>query len=99
VPAVREAEREARSLEARLAFERAALAPLSERGVMRPALLFSDLPDFAAWTAARPVVWVTREEFARLPAPGEPNPGGLPERGGAAETWFHVAVGDSALRR
>jgi hypothetical protein len=99
VPAVLQAGREARALESRLAFERAALAPLVADGARRPALLFSDLPDFAAWTAARPVVWVTREEFARLPAAGEPNPRGLPERGGTAETWFHVAVRDSGPER
>ncbi len=115
VPVMRAAEREARVLERRLAFERASLAPLVA-GVAPPsvgsdprvaeadrlgaastaALLFSDLPDFAAWTANRPVVWVTREEFGWLPAPGEPNPLGLPERGDAVVTWFHVAARDTA---
>jgi hypothetical protein len=94
VPAVREAEREARVLERRLAFERASLAPLAAGGARPFALLFSDLPDFAAWTANRPVVWVTRREFGWLPAPGEPNPGGLPVRGDGVATWFHVAAPD-----
>ncbi|HEY2956153.1 MAG TPA: hypothetical protein VGK89_12985 [Candidatus Eisenbacteria bacterium] len=95
VPAERNAAREARVLERRLAFERAALAPLAGGG-KGGALLFSDLPDFAAWTAERPVVWLTREEYERLPAAGEPNPGGLPVRDAEAETWFHVAGRDSA---
>jgi hypothetical protein len=93
IPAVREAEREARVLERRLAFEKASLAPLTLGAATQRALLFSDLPDFAAWTADRPVVWVTREEFGWLPAQGEPNPRGLPERGSATATWFHVTRG------
>jgi len=95
IPALREAEREARVLERRLAFEQASVAPLTMGVATQRALLFSDLPDFAAWTADRPVVWVTREEFGRLPVQGEPNPHGLPERGGATATWFHVARRDS----
>jgi hypothetical protein len=99
VPAVREGEREARALQRRLAFEQASIAPLTVGAATQRALLFSDLPDFAAWTANRPVVWVTREEFGWLPAPGEPNPRGLPERGGATATWFHVTRRDSARGR
>jgi hypothetical protein len=97
VPAMLAAEREARVLERRLAFERASVAALVP-GTARPALLFSDLPDFAAWAANRPVVWVTREEYARLPAAGEPNPRRLPERGVATTTWFHFTARDSARR-
>jgi hypothetical protein len=90
VPALREGEREARAAERRLAFEEAAVAPLGAAVAERGALLFSDRPDFAAWTANRPVVWITREEFARLPGEGEPNPLGLPVRGAATATWFHL---------
>jgi len=90
VPAVREGEREARVLERRLAFERASIAELSAGVAAQREILFSDRPDFAAWTANRSVVWITRKEFARLPGTGEPNPQGLPERGAATATWFHV---------
>jgi hypothetical protein len=99
LPALREAEREARTLERRLAFEQSSISPLTLGTATRGALLFSDLPDFAAWTADRPVVWVTREEFGRLPAQGEPNPLGLPERGGATATWFHISRRDSTAAR
>lgn len=95
IPAVREGEREARTLERRLAFERASLSTLTLGAGTRSSLLFSDLPDFAAWIADRPAVWVTREEFARLPSASDPNPHGLPVRGGAVATWFHVTHADS----
>jgi hypothetical protein len=99
VGAVRDGEREARELERRMAFERASLKPLTLGVAARREILFSDRPDFAAWMANRPVVWVTREEFLRLPAQGDPNPLGLPERGGATATWFHVERPDSARVR
>ena len=95
VPAVREGEREARTLERRLAFERESIAELGAGVAARREILFSDRPDFAAWTVDRSVVWVTREEFGWLPAVGEPNPHGLPERGAATATWFHVEKQDS----
>jgi hypothetical protein len=99
VPAVRAEEREARVLERRLMFERASLSTLTLGAATRRSLLFSDLPDFAAWTADRPVVWVTREEYERLPAPGDPNPRGVPVRGGAVATWFHLTHRDTARGR
>jgi hypothetical protein len=99
VPAVRAGEREARMLERRLVFERASLATFTLGVATRRELLFSDEPDFAAWTAERPVVWVTREEFERLPGPSDPNPRGLPVRGGAIATWFHVQRADTARGR
>jgi hypothetical protein len=34
-----------------------------------PRLMFSDMPDFVAWTTGRPTVWMTSSEYARLPAP------------------------------
>ena len=95
VPAVREGEREARTLERRLAFERESIAELGAGVAARREILFSDRPDFAAWTVDRSVVWVTREEFGWLPAVGAPNPHGLPERGAATATWFHVEKQDS----
>ena len=96
VPAVIAGEREARALERRLAFERASIAPLVAHSEPPRSLLFSDLPDFAAWTANRPVVWLTRQEFGWLPAPGDSNPLGLPVRDESVATWFHVAPGDTA---
>jgi hypothetical protein len=78
--------RQARTLEADLARERAQLAPLACTAVRlpritplgletpadtiraAPRLMFSDTPDFVAWTTGRPTVWVTREEYERLPA-------------------------------
>jgi hypothetical protein len=44
-----------------------------------PRLMFSDTPDFVAWTTGRPAVWMTQEEYERLPAPpvaGIPAPAG-----------------------
>jgi hypothetical protein len=101
VPALAAAAREARVLEARLARERAVLrsrtgaraagraAPVSSRMPM-----FSDAPDFVAWTTGRPVVWLEREEYLRLPTRavrGESAPSALdlPTRGAEADTWFH----------
>lgn len=76
------------ALRHRLEAERAALAA---RPAPARALMFSDTPDFVAWTTGRPTVWVTREEYLRLPtctraARADTLP---PCRDGAAETWFH----------
>lgn len=77
----------ARAADARaLAAARAALAPLAHRGGGPPRLMFSDAPDFAAWTTGRPVVWVTQAEHARLadcrPGPRE-RPAPAPSARGA----------------
>jgi len=70
-------------------------------GVPRP--MFSDTPDFVAWTTGRPTIWVTRPEYERLPAPRTALPRGqaqrgvaaaapadtLPTRGNPEDTWFH----------
>ena len=84
LPTLMDAAREARGFEARLAIERAALAA-------RPAppggLMFSDTPDFVAFTTGRPTVWLTRAEFARLPVRATPD---RPARGDSLETWFHA---------
>lgn len=88
LPALRTAAGEARALRARLAAARAELAPHAARpGVLEPPL-FSDRPDFAAWTTRRCVIWVTRPEWERLPAAGDPGRDGRPARGAAADTWF-----------
>ncbi len=63
----------------------ARLTRLTALGLERPApvvdappprLMFSDTPDFVAWTTGRPTVWVTRAEYERLPLPPPPRPPG-----------------------
>jgi hypothetical protein len=93
-PAMREAQHEARALAARLARERESLAALKPPRGAPPRLLFSDTPDFVAWTTGRPVVWVTREEYDSLPAAADSLAGGAargdrPRRGADGDTWFH----------
>lgn len=76
----------------------ATLPRLTARGLERPAgaastaprLMFSDTPDFVAWTTGRPTVWVSRDEYDRLPAPGAAvSAGSPPARGTPDDTWFH----------
>jgi hypothetical protein len=76
----------------------ATLPRLTTLGLERPAgvapttprLMFSDTPDFVAWTTGRPTVWVTRDEYARLPATGTAvSADSPPARGTADDTWFH----------
>ncbi|MBI5709370.1 MAG: hypothetical protein HZC42_03575, partial [Candidatus Eisenbacteria bacterium] len=76
---------------ARLAGERAALRARAGGG-----LLFSDTPDFAAWTTGRPTVWLTRAEHDRLP---EIATAERPARGGPGDTWFHDPRGPEAPGR
>jgi hypothetical protein len=45
-----------------------------------PCLAFSDRPDFFAWSTGCSVVWVTREEYLRLPT--APDSTGRPVRAG-----------------
>jgi hypothetical protein len=52
-----------------------------------PRLAFSDMPDFLAWTSGRPVLWVTREQYERLPV--QEDGSGLPVRGSPGDTYFH----------
>jgi hypothetical protein len=64
--------------------------PDTTRGQRR--LMFSDTPDFVAWTTGRPTVWVTRREFRRLPAASDSllaRADSLPVRGAPEDTWFH----------
>lgn len=72
-PEVRTAATEAPQLRVRLAGARRALAPLAlERGTpaSRARLLFTDRPDFAAWSTGRTCVWLEPREWERLPAAG-----------------------------
>lgn len=94
-PALKLETLESAKLRTLLASERAALAALPA-APGPPAPLFSDQPDFVSWTTGRSVIWVTREEYARLPGPGEPNPHDLPVRGAPEAAWFTEAARDSA---
>ena len=87
-PALSDAARESRALATRLAAERAALRDHSGGGLM-----FSDTPDFVAWTTGRPTVWLTRAEHDRLPAAATAD---RPARGGPGDTWFHDPRGTDA---
>jgi hypothetical protein len=83
---------EARMIGRWLALDRAGLAAAvrTEENATRP--MFSDTPDFVAWTTGRPTLWLTREEFDRLYGLGgarNPLPEGLPARPDPADTWFH----------
>lgn len=102
-PALHEAWREAREARQRLRSETAALTALASRvegGAAR--VIFTDTPDFVAWTTRRAAVWQTGEEYARLPAwSGE---GDLalamrehPVRSGADVCWFHDAEGRGSV--
>lgn len=65
------ADRDAPAARATLVIEREALSGGVHRAPAPagpPALMFSDTPDFAAWTTGRPVVWVTRGEYTALPS-------------------------------
>ena len=60
--------REAVEHRAQIESESAELLRLSNRSTNPAEPIFSDTPDFAAWVTGRPVVWLTRAEFSRLPA-------------------------------
>lgn len=94
-PAVKDAEQDARRLEARLSEERGLIARAIEtRPTSANEVVFSDTPDFMAWTSGRPTVWMTLEEYgALLPcaADGASPLGDQPCRGESRFTWFHPA--------
>jgi hypothetical protein len=94
IPTVSEATRDSRRLEGRLVSERAALHALAAD---RDRVMFSDTPDFVAWSTGRPVVWMTEDEYRRLPGPGADSSGtrDRPVRGSGNETWFHPSSGSS----
>ena len=100
VLALRAEAEQARALERWLAVDRARLADRvsSAANVGRP--MFSDTPDFVAWTTSRPTLWVTREEFHRLyPGFGSPAAAaapGLPPVPFPEDLWFHVDPRDPA---
>ncbi|HET7224835.1 MAG TPA: hypothetical protein VFK69_03885, partial [Candidatus Eisenbacteria bacterium] len=79
-----------RALRARLERERAALAALPAVAPM-----FSDTPDFVAWTTRRPTVWVSRAQYQALPAcaGGTAAAAALPCRHDPRQAWFHAAGG------
>jgi hypothetical protein len=90
LPALRGAAADARVLERRMIEERAGLErafPDAAAGV--PRMIFSDTPDFTAWTTGRPTAWISRAEFERLYGPdGEAAEIGLPPARAVAG-WFH----------
>jgi uncharacterized membrane protein YhaH (DUF805 family) len=108
-PAARAAGQEARLLEVRLAAERRALkaefesfgrdsflGPDIPHRYVPPPVLFSDSPDFVAWTTGLPTFWSSREAFAELYPPEGPGLApqfGLPPRD-QVEGWFHDDVRD-----
>lgn len=98
-PALWRAWDEGRRTAVLLAADRRGLSSLA-RTSEQP-LLFSDRPDFVAWTTGRPTLYVTREEYEELypasgPVVGE-RPYGLPPARDPRDTWFHSghwAVGE-----
>lgn len=80
----------ARALCARLERERASLAALP---AVQP--MFSDTPDFVAWTTRRSTVWVSRPQYQALPAcTGAPTAAAVvPCRRDPREAWFHATGG------
>jgi hypothetical protein len=93
---MKEQARQARALERWLAADRAALASAHRNRGNDRRLMFSDTPDFVAWTTERPTVWLTLDEFERLygaagadRARGARLPAELRQRPDRADTWFH----------
>lgn len=97
VPTLFTAAQDADETRLRLQAERAALAALPPASPAQP-FVYSDTPDFVAWTLKRPALWVTRAEYEALPlAAPLMEPHGLrldrPRRTPADVTWFHAAEG------
>jgi hypothetical protein len=97
-PALLEGRREAGVARDRLRAERAGLAALPVPA--SPAPVYSDTPDFVAWTLRRPALWVTRAEYEALPPVSDAGPidaplfpPDRPRRTPADATWFHAADG------
>jgi hypothetical protein len=102
LPAIAEEARAARGLRERLATERTAVRARFGAGDPRRAgvyadssdaaarLLYSDTPDFVAWATARPVMWLTREDWEALPKDSaDRGHFTRPARGDTTSTWFH----------
>ncbi len=99
-PALIRARAEGTTARQRLRVERADLASLPPAGPGAP-LVYTDTPDFVAWTLRRPALWVTKAEYEALPmASPILEPHGLrldrPRRTPADVTWFHAADGRGA---
>lgn len=92
VPALEAGRGEAAGARARLRAERAALAELPAAAPGGNPV-FSDTPDFVAWTLRRPSLWVTRAEYEALPLAGAGGPADRPARRADDVTWFHAADG------
>ncbi|NOT33052.1 MAG: hypothetical protein HOP12_02665 [Candidatus Eisenbacteria bacterium] len=90
IPTLLVARTEARAARDLLASERAALAKVPATGVSP---LFSDRPDFVAWTTGRPALWMTSDEYdalyPRFTAEHAARPAGLPAVRDSNLTWFH----------
>lgn len=86
---MKEQARQARELERWLVADRAALAAVHARAGEPPRLLFSDTPDFVAWTTGRPTIWLTVEEFEALFRADHGLPPGIRGRPAPEDTWFH----------
>ena len=101
--ALNEGWREARVNEARLQAERAALLALPHRGEpagsrLQRELVYSDTPDFVAWTTGRPALWISAAEYRALPAWDPMGPPALsfrdrPRRTERDVLWFHANEG------
>lgn len=97
LPALFSGWREGEFARTRLGEERAALANLPPE-VPGAGPVYSDTPDFVAWTLQRPALWVTLAEYEALPsakAPADSLPD-RPRRGPGDVTWFHAADGRGA---
>lgn len=89
-PALNDAWREGRDARARLATERPLL--LARAAAAAPgAIVFTDTPDFAAFTTRHPALWLSRPEYDALPVSGDARE--RPLRRAGDWTWFHDAEG------
>jgi hypothetical protein len=93
-PALKDASRDSHALEHALASARGELRSRAD-GTRR--LLFSDWPDFAAFTTGRPVVWISESEFTALVRrrlTGDSTRSEVAAAGGARreDQWFHAAA-------
>ena len=97
LPALFAGWREGEAARTRLGEERAGLATLPTE-VPGASPVYTDTPDFVAWTLQRPALWVTRSEYEALPGMTDPDgaPIDRPRRGAGDVTWFHAADGRGA---
>ncbi len=103
LPQLHDGWRGAAELRTRLARERAGLAErFGGAGARATGVVYSDTPDFVAWTLRRPAVWLTEPEYRELPAwdglpPAPADRRDRPARTDTDATWFHEADGRGAL--